>query len=48
MEVLIDAVNDSGSVSHERIQEAREKAGDAYKKLLENRKIYQEVDKNVD
>lgn len=48
LEVLIDAVNDPGSVSHERIQEAREKAGEAYKRLLENRKIYQEVDEDVD
>lgn len=42
LEVLIDAVNDPGSVSHERIQEAREKAGEAYKRLLDNRRIYQE------
>lgn len=48
LEVLIAEVNDPGSVPVERIREAREKAGDAYKKLLENRKIYQEVDENVD
>lgn len=48
LEVLIAEVNDPGSVPVERIQEAREKAGEAYKKLLENRKIYQEVDENVD
>lgn len=48
LEVLIAEVNDPGSVPVERIREAREKAGEAYKKLLENRKIYQEVDENVD
>lgn len=48
LEVLIAEVTDPGSVPVERIREARGKAGEAYKKLLENRKIYQEVDENVD
>ena len=48
LEGLIAEVTDPGSVPVERIREAREKAGEAYKKLLENRKIYQEVDENVD
>lgn len=48
LEVLIAEVTDPGSVPVERIREAREKAGEAYKKLLEDRKIYQEVDEDVD
>ena len=48
LEVLLAEINDPGSVPVERIREAREKAGEAYKRLLENRKIYQEVDENVD
>ena len=46
--VLIAEVTDPGSVPVKRIREAREKAGEAYKKLLEDRKIYQEVDEDVD
>jgi len=42
LEVLVDAVNDPGGVSRERLQKAREKAGEAYKRLLDNRRIYQE------
>lgn len=48
LEVLFAAIDDPGSVPAEQIREAREKAGDAYKKLLEDRKIYQEVDEDVD
>lgn len=48
LEVLLTAIDDPGSMPAERIREAREKAGEAYKKLLEDRKIYQEVDEDVD
>lgn len=48
LELLLAEINDPGSVPAEQIRETREKAGEAYKKLLEDRKIYQEVDEDVD
>lgn len=48
LEVLLAEINDPGSVPVERIREARKKAGEAYKKLLDSRRIYQEVDEDVD